>query len=95
MSTTTPELIGTPIHTSNGHLLAVGNTVLASTIRLQAFDTLTLDNEGDPVRLSDTRLTVDQALALIGDLTKAVANAHANELFALRSIINRQSRVID
>jgi hypothetical protein len=81
----------TPIHTSNANLVAVSTTALASTVRLQVWDELTLDAEGDPVRQSDVRLTVDQALALIADLTQAVQGAAADERLALQSIIRSRT----
>ena len=84
---TTPEMVRTTIRTSNANIVAVGNTVLANTVRMQVWDGLVNDDEGDPVRLADVRLTVDQALSLVADLTLAIQNASLNEVIALRTII--------
>jgi hypothetical protein len=72
-SHTTPT--GTTTRTRSAHLVGVSTTALANDVRVQVWDSYQVDAEGDPLRLGDVRLTVEQALDVIARLTAATQRA--------------------
>lgn len=71
----TPEQIAPPVRSADAHLVGVSNTVLVNHVRVQVWDDYTRDADGYAVRQADVRLTVEQSLALIAQLSAAVQHA--------------------
>lgn len=77
---TTPNT--TPLRTRNANLLDVTDTALSMDVRLQVWDDYTRDAEGDPVRLADVRLTIEQTADLIARLSASLLVATVNQRLA-------------